>query len=110
MTSTGEVSGSVTAAGGSQPSCTTASAISVLQTGASMKGISSRGLRISGRPNSRISFTFSSEAGTLATASMRSDSVRENNRMETASDSVAPAPPIKVNAPIRLLFSAYTPS
>ena len=45
----------------------------------------------------------------LANASSRSDSLRENSRMAATSDSVAPAPPMKVKAPSRLPFKAYMP-
>ncbi|MNT48278.1 hypothetical protein D3C72_1850500 [compost metagenome] len=80
--------------------------MTTLLTGVRMKGISSRGFRMSGRPNSRISFTFKSDTGMLASASRRSDSLREKSRMATASDSVAPDPPMKTKAPSRVLFNA----
>ncbi|MNT30140.1 hypothetical protein D3C72_1659190 [compost metagenome] len=110
MNKTGEVRGSSVAAVGSQPRCTTANAMTTLVTGARMNGTSRRGFRIRGSPNSRISFTFKSATGRLARASTRSGSLRENIRMATTSDIVAPDPPMKTKAPSRVPFNAYMPS
>ncbi|MCU6616280.1 hypothetical protein OCO52_07345 [Achromobacter mucicolens] len=42
----------------------------------------------------------------LGSASTRSESLRENSRIATTSDNVAPEPPMKTKAPSSVPFSA----